>query len=57
MTTFYDIFSLLRKHAPADMGAARTRPDGRAAGRSLDLEGNDLVSLDANTFASLTSLE
>ena len=57
MTTFYDIFSLLRKHAPADMGAARTRPDGRAAGRSLDLEGNDLVSLDANTFAGLTSLE
>ena len=50
------VCSLCRKHAPADAGGVCTRADGWAAGRTLDLWGNDLVSLDADTFAGLTSL-
>ena len=50
------VCSLCRKHTPADAGGVCTRADGWAAGRELSLYNNDLVSLDANIFAGLTSL-
>ena len=50
------VCSLCRKHTPADAGRECARADGWAAGRTLDLSYNDLVSLDANIFAGLTSL-
>ena len=50
------VCSLCRKHTPADAGGVCTRADGWAAGRELSLGNNDLVSLDANIFAGLTSL-
>ena len=58
------VWSLCRKHTPADAGGVCRRSDGWAAGRylylsdnDLDLNDNDLVSLDADVFAGLTSLE
>ena len=50
------VSSLCRQHTPADAGGVCTRADGWAAGSYLHLDENALVSLEANTFAGLTSL-